>query len=239
MNDRVRKNVPHVLSQQAAHSYFGIQKELPTNPTGTVPTSTNLANLGGNNHPSTHPTLMAVSIDLDVDVGTMGAGELDVFAELSWETGSGSNTAEIDVPARGVVAYLVAADGLNVDVLRNTGPAANQDTVRGRVNIGYAGGGAGSQGVQRTIVTGVLPIPARLQIPKFAVSVTLLPDILGALAAPAGTLLFSTEIAAGVIAGVAAPVGGEFVRVPNAALFFFVTGIAGATVRAIFQLALS
>lgn len=230
------------LCMQAGGGNFGLQKPLATNPVAGPPLLTNLCRLSKETDwASSHPELLAVSIDLEIQGEITGTERLVVFAELRWHTGAGSNRAEIDVPAQGTVAVVTAGDGLSVDLFRNRGPDAMQNDVIARLNVGFTSGAPLASSPTRTVQT-VLPMAVPAPIPRFARALETYPDVIGDISPPPAarrTRFFFTAGGAPMAEGLALGGGGSApLAVPNGALFYDVIGRAGTTVQSVFKLAL-
>jgi len=190
---------------------------------------------------SSNPEALVVSVDTDVPEASgvlVPVAPVEMFLLVTWQTGQGTQRAEIDLLANGTSFALAAGDGLQVEVIRLGAATASQTPVTVRGTVGFASGGIQAT-PQRTITTGALPMGTPIPIPKFAYQVRVMPDVLGALGAPGGSLVWwDSPLAVAPIGSVGAPVDGNAARIPNGAQFFNVTGVAGATVRAIFDLQL-
>ena len=179
----------------------------------------------------TQPRLLSLSIDVGM-AEPFGAGEIDLRGEVRWATGSGKGIASFDVAASGAVLTVVGSDGIRVKVFRT---GANTSTIKLRGTLAVAVGGQAVP-AQRTLVD-LLPIAARVAIPKYAQSVNVMSDVGGGLLGV--DIEYFAEPGAGVAIGIVpADIGPQ--PIPIGAQFYNFTAAAPAqTVRAIWGLRLA
>lgn len=183
-----RGRVPQSLSREACMELFGGTQRTtpPGSPTALTPVA--LMDLSkGIGSFSSLPGVIVLNLDY-IESESGGAvpkrGAIDLFAELSWETGGGRQRAEVDVPAHGTTVHLVCGDGLQVRFFRGGDPIAgtvdNDEELWVRATAGFADGvNPTAQRTQREQIPVAAPIPA---VPRFARTVSVYQD-LGAFAA--------------------------------------------------------
>lgn len=226
---------PRLVSFPALAEQGRAGSEIDFNKPTAAPGRVMLFNLGdiGDKY-AREPAMVDVTLRFEPTTTDFDAGTLEVFAELVWTAGRAQQVAEVDVPARGTMFSLTAADGLQI-------------WVEGRgTATGVVGKVFGTLGIccshmrpaQRSIMYD-LPVESGVvrAIPRFARGVRVVATDPTLLANVRVRLLASTDAAAPIISETVADEDNPD-PIPAGALGFTLIGAPDVGAHAVFDLQL-